>query len=48
MQIMEKFLNYVFDDFSKYVLDVINGNNKTSNEKNGFEEIAIFKDGVTL
>ena len=43
-----KDINYVFDDFSKFVLDVINGDNKTSNEKNGFEEIAIFKDGVTL
>jgi altronate hydrolase len=31
----------------EYVLDVANGS-KTRNEINGFREIAIFKDGVTL
>ncbi len=37
----------VFADFIDYIIDVINGK-KTCNEKNGFEEISIFKDGVTL
>ncbi|MBO7209224.1 MAG: UxaA family hydrolase [Clostridia bacterium] len=30
-----------------FVIDTANGK-KTKNEKNGYEEIAIFKDGVTL
>ncbi len=35
------------EGFFDYVLEVANGR-QTQNEKNGFEEIAIFKDGVTL
>ncbi len=35
------------DDFVKYVVDVASGD-KTRNEINGYEEISIFKDGVTL
>lgn len=35
------------DNLLQYVIDVANGE-LTSNEKNGYEEIAIFKDGVTL
>lgn len=31
-----------------YLLDVASGRAKTCNERNGFREIAIFKDGVTL
>ena len=33
--------------FADYVIDVANGA-KTNNEKNGYHEIAIFKNGVTL
>lgn len=35
------------DELIKYVIDVANGT-KTKNEINGYEEISIFKDGVTL
>lgn len=35
------------DDLIKFVVDVANGT-KTKNEINGYEEISIFKDGVTL
>ena len=31
-----------------YILDVASGDKKTRNETNGYREIAIFKDGVTL
>ncbi len=47
-QIIEgKNIKDVFNDFVDYIVDVINGK-KTKNEINGFEEISIFKDGVTL
>lgn len=32
----------------RMVIDVASGRMKTRNEQNGFREIAIFKDGVTL
>jgi altronate hydrolase len=32
----------------KLVLDVASGRTQTKNERNGFREIAIWKDGVTL
>lgn len=35
------------DDFFNYVIGVANGN-ETANERNGYRDIAIFKDGVTL
>lgn len=35
------------DDFFKYICEVASGK-QTNNEKNGYHEIAIFKDGVTL
>jgi altronate dehydratase len=35
------------DDLVKYVLRVADGE-QTKNEMNGYEEISIFKDGVTL
>lgn len=35
------------DELFSFVLDVANGK-KTKNEENGYEEISIFKDGVTL
>ena len=34
-------------DLLNYVVEVANGK-KTKNEINGYEEISIFKDGVTL
>lgn len=38
----------VFASFIDYIVSVINGETKTKNETNEFQEIAIFKDGVTL
>lgn len=35
-------------DFYSYVMDTVNGNIKVWNEKKGYKEISIFKDGVTL
>ena len=35
------------NEFIEYIIRVINGE-KTNNEKNHFQEIAIFKSGVTL
>ena len=40
-------INDVFDEFKKLIINVINGE-KVKNEINKFEEISIFKDGVTL
>jgi len=31
-----------------YILDVASGRTQTNNEKNGYREIALFRDGVTL
>ena len=36
------------EDFFKYILDVASNKTKTRNEINGYREIAIFKNGVTL
>lgn len=38
----------VADDFVALVCDVVSGRRQTRNEENGYREIAIFKDGVTL
>ena len=35
------------EEFMQYILRVANGE-ETCNERNGYREIAIFKDGVTL
>ena len=35
-------------DFFEYIINMASGNIKTKNELNGYKEIAIFKDGVTL
>lgn len=40
-------MNEVAKRFANYVLDVANGK-EVNNEKNGYHEIAIFKNGVTL
>ena len=34
--------------FFQYVLDVASGRAKTNNEKNGYKEISVFRDGVIL
>lgn len=39
--------NPLTDELVSYVIDVANGK-ETLNEKNGYEEISIFKNGVTL
>ena len=36
------------DDLFAYVLDVASGKQRTNNERHGYREIAIWKDGVTL
>ena len=36
------------EEFFKYVIDVASGRNIAANERMGYREIAIFKDGVTL
>ena len=36
------------DELFSYVLDVASGNKRTNNEQQGYREIAIWKDGVTL
>jgi len=38
----------VRDEFFQFVLDIASGSKQTRNEENGYREIAIFKDGVTL
>ena len=38
----------VKEDFYDFVMKVASGEIQTMNEKNGYREIAIFKDGVTL
>mgnify|MGYP005834341411 CR=1 FL=1 len=43
-----KEMGEVSKDFFKYVLKVASGEIKTKNEENGYREISIFKDGVTL
>ena len=42
-----KSMNELTDELVKYVVSVASGE-ETKNEKNGYAEIAIFKDGVTL
>lgn len=41
-------LHHLRNELYRQVLDVASGKTVTRNEKNGFREIAIFKDGVTL
>jgi altronate hydrolase len=41
-------LDELSDEFLQYVIDVASGKITASNEKLGYREIAIFKDGVTL
>lgn len=48
-QLLEgKEMKEVGKDFFEYVLKVASGEIQTKNEENGYREIAIFKDGVTL
>lgn len=41
-------MDEVFNKFKQYIISVINGEIYAKNEKGNFQEIAIFKDGVTL
>ena len=41
-------INELSDKFLQYIIDVASGKIMASNEKMGYREIAIFKDGVTL
>ena len=41
-------MDEVFNKFKQYIISVINGETYAKNEKDNFQEIAIFKDGVTL
>jgi altronate hydrolase len=36
------------EELYEYVLDIASGEKRTKNERNGYREISIFKDGVTL
>ena len=45
---MEEGIEGVSEDFIKYLLKVASGECRTENEKNGFREISIFKDGVIM
>ncbi len=46
-QVLEKPAGEVRDALTEYVISVASGT-QTANERNGYSEIAIFKDGVTL
>ena len=43
-----KSMEEVFEEFKDTIIKIINGELKTKNEVNDFQELAIFKDGVTL
>ena len=43
-----KSMEEVFEEFKNTIIKIINGELKTKNEINDFQELAIFKDGVTL
>jgi altronate hydrolase len=36
------------DELLDYIIEIASGTKSTNNERNGFREIAIFKDGVIL
>jgi altronate hydrolase len=46
--IEDKEMDSYAEEFFKYILDVASDKVKTKNETNGYREIAIFKNGVTL
>jgi altronate hydrolase len=46
--IEDKEMDSYAEEFFKYILDVASDKVKTKNEVNGYREIAIFKNGVTL
>lgn len=41
-------MDVLVDEFMDYILALASGEVQTNNEKYGFKEIAIFKDGVTM
>lgn len=47
-EIMEKGLEVVAENFMDYLLKIASGESRVQNEKNGFREISIFKDGVIM
>ena len=48
-QLLEgKSMEHLAQELFNYVLDLVSGKIMTKNEKNGYREISIFKDGVTL
>lgn len=47
-QILEEPMDNVKDKLLQQICDIVSGRAVTKNEKNGYREIAIFKDGVTL
>ena len=47
-EVLENGFEATRDKFIKFICDVASGRKMTRNEDNGYREIAIFKDGVTL
>ncbi|WP_088102811.1 UxaA family hydrolase [Halalkalibacter urbisdiaboli] len=43
-----KDMNQLTDELFEYIIQLASGDVRTNNEKNGFKEISIFKDGVIL
>lgn len=41
-------MDALVDEFVDYILALASGEIQTNNEKFGYKEIAIFKDGVTM
>jgi altronate hydrolase len=41
-------MDQLADQLFSYILDVASGRVQTNNEKHGYREIAIWKEGVTL
>ena len=41
-------MDVLVDEFMDYIVALASGEVQTNNEKYGFKEIAIFKDGVTM
>lgn len=41
-------MNQLADDLWEQIIAIASGDVQTNNERNGFREIAIFKDGVIL
>lgn len=44
----DRTMNQLADDLWEQIIAIASGDVQTNNERNGFREIAIFKDGVIL